>query len=271
MPNASRSSGSRSIATGLLAGIAVAGFAVPARCEAQAVTPREAVEDAKLYFTAPLRWDQRDWLEFGGMLAAVGVARAVDSDVRDHFVGDSPDGLDGEDSHGSDDALPAAALLAGTWLLAGALHDPGGWREFGSMGEATAFTAVSGELLKLALGRQRPNETTDPDQWFKSGDAFPSLHAGAAFAIGTVFAESGDDRYRWLRRIVGYGVAGYTAYARVEHNAHWTSDVVAGAALGFSTARFTMNRREGSAERVSALVMPVEGGGLMVTFAMPLH
>jgi hypothetical protein len=27
------------------------------------------LEDTKLYFTAPLRWDQEDWLYFGGALA----------------------------------------------------------------------------------------------------------------------------------------------------------------------------------------------------------
>ena len=218
----------------------MAGLAAPTRCDAQAVQPREALEDAKLYFTSPLRWDTRDWLEFGGTLVAIGVVHEFDDDVRDHFVGNSADGLDSSDPNGAEDALPAAALLAGTWLLAGISDSRGGWRELGSMLEASAFTAVSTEVLKLSLGRQRPNETTNPDDWFASGDSFPSMHASLAFAIGTVFAESGDDRYRWLRRILGYGVAGATAYVRLDHNAHWASDVVAGAALGLSTARFTL-------------------------------
>ena len=240
-------------------------------CGAQAVEPREAIADAKAYFTAPLRWDSRDWLAFGGALAAIGVARGFDDDVRTHFVGDDPDALNGDDPNSSQDALPAAVLVAGTWLLAGALDDPGGWRELGSMLEASAFTLVTGEVMKFSFGRVRPNETADPDQWFKGGDSFPSLHSGLAFAIGTVFAESGGERYRWLRRIVGYGVGGATAYARVEHNAHWTSDVVAGAALGWTTAQFTMHRREGIVATSSAMIMPMDGGGLMLTFAMPLH
>ena len=149
---------------------------------------------------------------------------------------------------------------------------PGGWREFGSMLEATAFTAVSTEVLKYSLGRQRPNETTDPDDWFASGDSFPSMHSSLAFAIGTVFAESGSDQHRWLRRVLGYGVAGATAYARLNHNAHWASDVAAGAALGFTTARFTMHRREGGTEDATSFnVTPTAGGGLMLAFTMPLH
>src|SRR6185295_1496023 len=98
-----------------------------------------------------------DWLEFGGTLVALGVVHEFDDDVRDHFVGDSADGLDSDDPHSADDILPAAVLLAGTWLLAGLTDDPGGWREFGSMLEATAFTAVSTEVLKFSVGRKRPN------------------------------------------------------------------------------------------------------------------
>lgn len=273
MPVPRRVSGARILTAVALISGAVAGLAAPTRCDAQAVQPREALEDARLYFTAPLRWDARDWLEFGGTLVAIGVVHEFDDDVRDHFVGTSADGLDSSDPNGAEDALPAAALLAGTWLLAGLSDSPGGWRELGSMLEASAFTAVSTEVLKLSLGRQRPNETTDPDDWFASGDSFPSMHASLAFAIGTVFAESGDDRYRWLRRTLGYGVAGATAYVRLDHNAHWASDVVAGAALGLSTARFTLHRRDGNAreEGTSVSVRPTEDGGVMLAFAMPLH
>jgi membrane-associated phospholipid phosphatase len=251
-------------------GILLAGAAAPRPCAAQAVEPREALEDTKLYFTAPLRWDRRDWLGFAGTLVAIGVAHEFDDDVRDHFAGDSPDALDGKDPHSGGDFLPTAVLLAGTWLLAGVTDDPAGWREFGSMLESSVFTLATTEVLRFAAGRQRPNETTDPDTWLESGDSFPSRHSGVAFAAGTVFAESGNDRYRWVRRIIGYGAATATAYARVDHNAHWTSDVVAGAALGIATARFTMNRRTGDAHLATATVLPTDDGGIMLSVVVPL-
>jgi membrane-associated phospholipid phosphatase len=239
-------------------------------CVAQAVQPREALEDAKLYFTAPLRWDGRNWIEFGSTLVAIGIVNQFDDDVRDHFAGDDAP-LDGEDPNNLDDALPAVVMLAGTWLLAGVVDEPGAWQEVGSMLEATVFTAVSTEILKLSFGRQRPNETTDPDQWFESGASFPSRHVSIAFAIGTVLAESGDDRYRWTRRFLGYGLAGATAYLRMDHNQHWASDVAAGAALGLSTARFVMNRREVTTDKTVFSIAPGEQGGVMLTFQMPLH
>jgi membrane-associated phospholipid phosphatase len=90
------------------------------------------------------------------------------------------------------------------------------------------------------------------------------LHTTAAFAIGTVFAESGGDEYRWARRFIGYGIAGGIAYTRLHDNQHWLSDTVAGAALGAATARFTLNRREARAHRWDVSLMPAQGGGVML-------
>ena len=74
--------------------------------------------------------------------------------------------------------------------------------------EAGAFSGATAEVLGYATGRERPDATTSPNEWGKGGDSFPSLHTTVAFAVGTVFAESGNDEYRWIRRIIGYGVAG---------------------------------------------------------------
>src|SRR4051812_40017933 len=45
-------------------------------------------DDVKCYFTAPVRWDGGDWIYFGGVVAAVGLAHHYDEDVRNHFVTD---------------------------------------------------------------------------------------------------------------------------------------------------------------------------------------
>jgi membrane-associated phospholipid phosphatase len=103
--------------------------------------------------------------------------------------------------------------------------------------EAAGFSSITAEALKYAAGRERPDETTSVNDWRDGGSSFPSLHTTAAFAIGTVFAESGDDDYRWLRRAVGYGMASATTYLRLHDNQHWLSDTVAGAALGIATGR----------------------------------
>lgn len=246
--------------------IILVGLAAAAPIRAEDVTLSEVWSDTKLYFTSPLRWDSTDWLLFGGTLAAVAGAHELDGKARDHFAGKSPV-LDGKDRNSTRDAVPAAALVAGTWALGWMLYDErAGRAEAYRMLEAGAFSSITAEILKYGAGRARPNETLRVDDWRKGGSSFPSLHASAAFAIGTVFAESGGDEYRWVRRIVGFGMASGTAYARLHGNAHWLSDVVAGAAIGVSTGVFTLNRRYPRVSPVAINVAPTEVGGLSLQF-----
>jgi membrane-associated phospholipid phosphatase len=205
----------------------------------------KALLDTKLYFTAPLRWDEQDWLYFGGALVAIASAHQFDQRVREHFATGSKALLNGgQDTNSLRDAAPTLALIAGTGVSAWFLRDSDGYQETWSLLEAGVLSSATAEILGYAAGRERPDATTSPNQWRTGGDSFPSLHATAAWAVGTVFAESGNDEYRWLRRILGYGVAAGTSYVRVGENVHWLSDSVAGAALGIATARFVLNRRE---------------------------
>jgi membrane-associated phospholipid phosphatase len=249
---------SRSLAT-----VAVSCLCWSAPCKAEDFSLPGAWQDTKLYFTAPIRWDAEDWLIFGGTVGAIAAAHQFDGKVRDHFAGKSPV-LDGKDPHSTRDALPAAALVGGTFGMALLLDSRDGRNEAYRMLEAAALSGVTAEALKFAAGRSRPNETLRVDDWRSGGSSFPSLHSTAAFAIGTVFAESGSDDYRWTRRILGYGVAGFTSYERLHGNAHWLSDVVAGSAIGLYTGIFVMKRQLFMDSSVAVNLAPTEVGGLSI-------
>ncbi len=227
---------------------------------ADPVSVAGALQDVKDYYTAPLRWDTEDWLYFGGTLAVIAGSHEFDARVRDHFATAPKDGLDGgRDKNVVRDALPAVGLIVGTGLYAGFIRDPDGYQETGSLLEAGILSTATGEVLSLAAGRERPDATVSANQWRHGGDSFPSVHTSAAFAIGMVFAESGNDEYRWIRRVLGYGIAGATYYIRVKENVHWLSDTVAGAALGIATARFVLDR-EDSRSHADLAFQPVKGG-----------
>jgi membrane-associated phospholipid phosphatase len=225
---------------------------------ADAFSLGDLLNDTKLYYTAPLRWDAGDWLYFGAALTAIGAAHEFDSRVRTHFVNPN-DPLNGADKNSLRDAAPALALIFGTGLYALAIDDREGYRETWSLLEAGVFSATTSEVLTLVAGRERPDATTSPNMWRQGGDSFPSVHVSAAFAIGTVFAESGNDEYRWIRRILGYGVAVGTSYARVHENVHWLSDNVAGSALGIATARFVLHRQDGE-QHAALQFQPLKDG-----------
>jgi membrane-associated phospholipid phosphatase len=231
---------------------------------------KTALEDTKLYFTAPLRWDGEDWMAFGGALVAISAAHQFDQNVRDHFaVGSKAVLSGGQDTNSLRDAAPTVALIAGTGLYAAFTRDSDGYRETWALFEAGVLSGTTAEVLALAAGRERPDATSSANQWHQGGDSFPSLHVSTAFAIGAVFAESGNDDYRWIRRIIGYGVAGVTGYVRVKENVHWLSDTVAGAALGIATARFVLNRQN-AATSASVQFEPSKDGW-RVSYSMRTH
>jgi membrane-associated phospholipid phosphatase len=228
------------------------------------------VADAKAYVTAPLHWDQKDWLYFGGTLAAIAAAHHYDDQVRTHFTtGQYAGNLTRPSSSDGKDAIPAVAVVAATWFYASLIRDSNGRREAGDMVESAVLSSATSFVFKLGAGRQRPDETADSNRWSSGGSSFPSVHSAAAFAIGTVLAESGNDDVRWIRRVLGYGLGAATSYERLKHNVHWLSDTVAGAGLGIATAHFVMNRHGHPGYFSGFSVMPIDGG-VMLTYSTTL-
>lgn len=226
------------------------------------------LKDAEAYYTAPLRWNGRDWEYFGGALAAIAVAHHYDSQARTHYVSGSRLPYGPKESGELKDALPGAALFLGTWGYATLIGSHTGETEAGNMLESGGLSLVTVYALKYVVRRPRPDSTTDANHWFGGGTSFPSEHTAAAFAVGTVLAESGNPEFRWLRRTIGYGIGIGTAYLRMKHNAHWLSDTVAGAALGMATAHFVMDRSQQREEQEDSelSLVPVQGG-MMLAFS----
>ncbi|MGH8290923.1 MAG: phosphatase PAP2 family protein [Steroidobacteraceae bacterium] len=221
------------------------------------------LEDAKSYFTAPLRWNGRDWEYFGGALAAIAIAHHYDTQVRTHFDAGSSSPLGPKESGELTDALPSAALFLGTWGYASLIGSHAGEGEAWNMFESSGLSLVSAYALKYIVRRPGPDTTTDPNHWFSGGSSFPSEHTTLAFAVGTVLAESGNPEFRWIRRTIGYGVGIGTAYLRMKHNAHWLSDTVAGAALGMASAHFVMDRSAEREQNSEISLVPVQGGVML--------
>jgi membrane-associated phospholipid phosphatase len=100
-----------------------------------------------------------------------------------------------------------------------------------SIGAAGAVTL----MLKEAVGRSRPTEApADADVFhpFSGHASFPSGHATLAFA--TAAALDHETRSPWVPWIA-YPLAAVVGWSRVRDQEHWTSDVLAGAAIGVWT------------------------------------
>lgn len=223
--------------------------------------------DIKDYYTAPLHWDLKDWAFFGGAIGLVAASHHYDSQVRTHFIKQGAEAI-GSKTKDLQDFVPTFAAIGGTWLYSSFIDSGPGHHEAWNMAEAAGLSLTTSYALKFVGGRERPNQTDNPNRWGRGGSSFPSTHASVAFAVGAVLAESGNDDYRIVRRFLGYGaVAGFTAFERLKHNAHWLSDDVAGAAIGGATAHFILGRdaeRRAAMDGGSALsVTPLPGGAML--------
>src|SRR5258708_12058164 len=86
--------------------------------------------------------------------------------------------------------------------------------------------------VQAGVGRARPADDQGPrecDPFLVHNSSFPSGHSTQAFAVASVIAAHYDAL--WIK-ITAYSGASAVAFARVEGNHHFTSDVLAGALIG---------------------------------------
>ena len=130
----------------------------------------------------------------------------------------------------------APALLAG-YGIAHAFHAPAVGSGLTEIGWSVVVAGAGALALKEVVGRARPVHSPDDNHSFEpfSGElSFPSGHATVAFALAEAIDRTTGSRWApWLT----YPVAALVGWSRVRDDQHWTSDVVAGAALGVWTAR----------------------------------
>jgi membrane-associated phospholipid phosphatase len=245
---------------------------VPVRC-----LPALLLHDATDTLGAPLHWDQSDWLGFGLTSAAVvGTAAWIDEPIRNGIQARHSSGLDTLTRIAEPFGAEYAWGTLGVFGLAGVVFHDGEARSVaidGVFASAIAAGVVS-PVLKWSVGRSRPYVNEGPYQFaFLGGNAsFPSGHTTQAFAVASVIAA----HYRvWWVWTAAYGTAALVGYSRIYHDAHWTSDVLAGAAIGTAVGWRVVKLNSGSVRpgrQATLSVMPILGSriyGLSATLRVP--
>jgi len=125
-----------------------------------------------------------------------------------------------------------------------------------------ALAGAATEAGKFALGRPRPNQSLDADGYspFSGQVSFPSGHTAMSFALATSLA---DDIHRPWATVGLYGMATAVGWSRINDNAHWLSDVAAGAIVGITSAKLASGRwRIFGLKAPSFITGPTGGMGL---------
>lgn len=194
--------------------------------------------------------------------ASIALAAGFDGPLRRTLQADRTAGRDDLARVGNafGNLIYTGPLLAVGWLAGEVTHRPGLARA--SLRAVEAGVAAGGvtAVLKLAVGRARPNAGTGPGRFrpFGGDVSFPSGHMTVAMAVATSLARSTPDR--WTDAAF-YGAAALTGFARMNDDKHWLSDVVAGTAIGYLAGR-QLNGRVGRFKPFAAL----GGAGVSVSF-----
>jgi hypothetical protein len=189
--------------------------------------------DIKETFTAPARWETRDWLIAGGITAGIGLTMAFDKDIQEAVQRNRNSTVNSVFDAVEPFGAEYAPGVLGAFYLGGVIFKDQRARSVGLDGLSASIIA-SGLILqplKYGIGRSRPSDSQGVYNFqpFSGKDSFPSGHATEAFTLATVIAEHYDSL--WVK-FGSYGLASMVGYARLNNNAHWASDVVAGAAIG---------------------------------------
>lgn len=129
------------------------------------------------------------------------------------------------------------------------------WRSLDSMAVSSAITQVA----KWTFQRERPSQTTSPDEWFK-GFRYQSFPSGEVTAIAGavtpfVVAYGHDHPAVYALELLPL----YDAIGRVKVHGHWQSDVLVGWGIGTAVGIW-------AAHRDSPLILGWLPGGFQVGF-----
>ena len=133
------------------------------------------------------------------------------------------------------------AMVVVFFLIAGVVYRHRRWIAYGvAMALAGAAAGVSVQIVKYTAGRTRPELWLGPFHHARAAaTSFPSGHTVGAFALAGVLMLASPSR---TMRIIAFLLALSVAVSRVLAFRHWTSDVLASAAIGMILAAVAVRR-----------------------------
>jgi membrane-associated phospholipid phosphatase len=219
---------------------------------------------------SPLHASKKTWLIVGGFAAVEGII---------YFVGDKPiqqstnklmndnRGLQNVSQYVTDFGALYEIYTLAAFGAYGIIFKSDKVKTTTLLATQAYITAgAMSEIVKYLTSRQRPNNNNGPTNpnnpnfnnpnnppenniflgpsiFNKSAggfnSSFPSGHTTAAFSAATVFAY--EYKNEILIPVIAYSAASLVGISRITQNAHWTTDVIAGAALGYITGKQVVN------------------------------
>lgn len=218
-------------------------------------SPAQFVHESSLFIKQPTKWKAKNWLRVGGVFAATLMVMPFDQQITTSAQGQQR----------YYNSLPIeGGRIYGEWYSIGGVA--GAVAVFGLITKDTTAKKMAIELLqagiyselmttvlKIAIGRARPETTDDPFIFNPFNLAYgyqsmPSGHTTSAFALSTVLSRHAHST---TLKILAYLPAAFTMFSRIYQNHHWLSDEILAAGIGYFVANWVVDLHDGKRHRIN--------------------
>ncbi len=178
---------------------------------------------------------QRSILLLAILASCASSARAAGLSFVDHRLNEDTGGVW---AIGKTPDFPAALTV----VTAGGAFWEGGESRLGrTLWQALDADAISGlavTAMKYTFQRERPSQTSDPNEWFKGphSQSFPSGDVATTASLVTPLIWEYHDDKPWIYSLAALPL--FDMEARMKARGHWQTDVLAGAGVGFLSGYF---------------------------------
>ena len=207
---------------------------------------------------------------FGAAIGGTALISVIDDDVQRWVMENRTEGgmevADALDEWGG--FYVPTAVAVGSIGLGLVIKKPEVTRTGVRVATSVLGAGAIGRVMKRSIGRARPSEADDQYTFdpFSDFTSFPSGHTLTAFALSTTLADAIDNTWADVGL---YSLAAGTGVARVVQNHHWASDVVGGALLGLTVAKFVDGRWSLFGLEAPEFLTGPQGAGLRWTADIP--
>jgi len=204
------------------------------------------LSDEKTIWTSPLQTKPKDLRWLLPLAGATAAFLATDTDISNAL----PNTQSQINNSRSISEIGSAYTLYGAsaaFYLIGRHKDNDRLRETGWLSiMAITHSQIVVEAIKLAAGRERPEDNSGQGRFWKGKDGFPSGHAISSWAFASVVAEEYNDSK--LIQVGAYSMATLVSVCRVTGRRHFPSDVLVGSSMGFLIGRYMVHAHQGTSD-----------------------
>jgi membrane-associated phospholipid phosphatase len=210
----------------------------------ESVTKRFVLDiwtDQKAIWSSPFRMNRRQLLTIALPVAAITAGLIATDEKTASWLPNTPAQIDWSNGVSTAGSIYTLGGVVGGSLTVGKVKDnPTILRMGGNSAEALINAVIVSSAMKLAAGRERPDQNDGEGRFWKGGSSFPSGHAMDSFAVAAAIARSRGCP-RWLA-ITSYAAAAAVSISRYTAHRHFPSDVFVGSAFGILIGQYVADR-----------------------------